>query len=59
MSNKINKEKSGITKRFSVRLPKEQHQWLKDKSLETLKTDKFLSMNDIIQIALEELKKQM
>lgn len=49
---KINKEKAGLTVRFSIRLPKELHSWLKARSEMTL--SERLSMNDIIIEALEE-----
>ncbi len=48
---RVNKEKQGMTVRFSVRLPKHIHSWLKERS----KTSKkYLSMNTIIAEALEE-----
>lgn len=47
----MNKEKSGITVRFSVRLPKHIHSWLKDMSESS---DEYLSMNKIISEALEK-----
>ena len=59
MRNCINKEKEGLTKRISVRLPKEQHKWLKELSQKTRGTNKFISMNDYISLALEIMKKQM
>lgn len=59
MSKKINKEKEGITIRFSVRLPKEQHKWLKEQSLKTKGTNNFISMNDYISIGLKLLKNNM
>lgn len=50
--NKINKEKEKITVRFSVRLPKEQHRWLKKLSNSTKDTNNFISMNEYISKAL-------
>ena len=48
---RINKEKQGMTVRFSIRLPKHIHSWLKARS----KTSgEYLSMNNIIAEALEE-----
>lgn len=49
---KINKEKEGITVRFSIRLPRELHTWLKARS-SSLKEER-ISMNDIIIEAIEE-----
>lgn len=59
MAKKINKEKEGITVRFSVRLPKEQHKWLKELSNRTRGTDYFISMNDYISEALKKLKDEL
>lgn len=58
-NNRINKEKIKITTRFSVRLPKEQHKWLKDLSNNTRDTDNFISMNEYISIALDMLKNRI
>ena len=49
-----NKEKTGKVKRFSVRLPKYQHEWLKARSISTKGTDNFISINKIIEEAIEE-----
>jgi len=57
MKKRINKEKEGLTVRFSVRLPKEQHRWLKEKSMET-KGKNFISMNEYISKAIELLKEE-
>lgn len=46
-----NKEKTGKTIRFSVRLPKEMHRWLKDRSRNT---EKYISMNRIIEEAVRD-----
>lgn len=59
MNRKINKEKCGITVRFSVRLPKEQHMWLKKISNKTKNTGNFISMNDYISKALEHYKEEV
>lgn len=48
---RVNKEKQGITVRFSVRLPKHIHSWLKARSKSSCG---YLSMNTIIAEALEE-----
>lgn len=49
-----NKEKLGKTVRFSIRLPKYQHKWLKNRSESTKGTENFESMNSIISNAIEE-----
>lgn len=51
MGGSINKERDGITKRFSIRLPKEMHSWLKARSQSSVE---YLSMNEIIKEAIEE-----
>lgn len=56
MRNHINKEREGLTVRFSVRLPKEQHKWLKELSQKTKGTKKFISMNDYISLAIKKMK---
>lgn len=48
---RVNKEKSGMTVRFSVRLPKVMHSWLKARSQSS---EQYLSMNEIIKEAVEE-----
>lgn len=58
-NHRINKEKLKLTTRFSVRLPKEQHKWLKDLSNSTRDTDNFISMNEYISIALDILKNRI
>lgn len=49
-----NKEKMGKTIRFSIRLPKYQHQWVKNRSESTKGTNDFESMNSIISDAIKE-----
>lgn len=49
-----NKEKLGKTIRFSIRLPKYQHKWLKSRSESTKGTENFESMNSIISDAIKE-----
>lgn len=49
-----NKEKMGKVQRFSVRLPIYQHKWLKARSNSTKGTDNFISINKIIEEAIEE-----
>lgn len=55
MSRGISKEKTGMTVRFSIRLPKEQHAWLKARSECTFdEKGQRISMNRILSEALEE-----
>lgn len=49
-----NKEQTGQTIRFSVRLPKYQHTWIKNRSYNTKGTSDFESMNKIISEAVEQ-----
>lgn len=51
---RTNKEKERITVRFSIRLPKYQHIWLKNRSNSTKGTNNYESMNNIISKALRE-----
>lgn len=48
---RVNKEREGITVRFSVRLPKNIHSWLKNRSESS---EEYLSMNKIIEEAITE-----
>ena len=48
-----NKEKTGKTIRFSIRLPKYQHIWIKNRSYGTKGTNDFESMNRIISEAID------
>ena len=48
---RINKEKAGLRKRFSIRIPTELHNWLKKRSESS---EKYLSMNEIIIDAIRE-----
>lgn len=54
----MNKEKMGLTKRISVRLPKEIYEWLKEKSDDTRGSICYLSMNEYIIKSLEEYRKK-
>ena len=52
-----NKEKEGKTIRFSIRLPKEEHKWLKEKSEGSRKrVGEYKSMNEYIT---EIVRKEM
>lgn len=42
--------------RFSIRLPKDQHEWLKQKSISTKGSNKYISMNDYITMAIDMYK---
>lgn len=48
-----NKEKLGKTIRFSIRLPKYQHIWLKNRSENTKGSTEYESMNTIISEAID------
>lgn len=50
----MNKEKTGKTVRFSIRLPKNEHKWVKEQSEMTKKTKNYRSMNDIITEAVKK-----
>lgn len=51
---RINKEKEGLTVRFSVRIPREQYEWLRKKSENTKEQQGiYMSMNNIISQALD------
>lgn len=54
----MNKEKVGLTKRFSIRIPVELHEWLKEKSDNTKGSDCYISMNDYIAKAVKEYKEK-
>lgn len=49
----MNKEREGKTVRFSVRLPKEQHEWLKEQSGYRGETNKYISMNRLIAAIIQ------
>lgn len=51
MRSRVNKEREGLTKRFSIRIPKELHSWIKARSESS---EEYLSMNMIIIEAIEE-----
>lgn len=50
-----NKEKAGKTVRFSIRIPREQHEWLKKRS-EASRGAKFESINRHIISLIEKEK---
>lgn len=56
---RINKEKAGITVRFSIRLPRYEHTWLSERSEKTRGTDNFESMNTIIKDAIDYYMKSL
>lgn len=54
MGYRINKEKEGLTVRFSIRLPKEQHDILRAMSKKAKDNEgTYISMNEIISRAVE------
>lgn len=54
MRRRVNKEKAGLTVRFSIRLPKEQHKWLKEQCDNAKNNNSYVSMNTIISEALKK-----
>jgi hypothetical protein len=57
MGKKINKEKEGLTIKFTARLPQYQHEWLKVQSEYQSEKNKYTSMNTIISEAIEQYMK--
>lgn len=49
----MNKEREGKTIRFSIRLPKEQHEWLKEQSGYRGEKAKYISMNRLISAIIQ------
>ena len=58
MSNKINKEKTGLVIKTTVRIPKEQYEWLKIESDKTRDVGNYKSMNDFVSEGIELLRRQ-
>lgn len=52
------KKKRKKTIRFSVRLPEEQHRWLKELSNSTKGTNDFTSMNEYISLAIDTYREK-
>lgn len=48
MSSKINKEKNGLVVKTTVRLPKEQYDWLTKLSNKSREIGDYKSMNDYV-----------
>lgn len=54
---RTNKEREGKTVRFSIRLPKEVHRWLKERTERSKKEGRYRSINrDIEEIVRKEMK---
>lgn len=51
-----NKERIGKTIRFSIRIPREAHRWLKERS-ESSRGKDYVSMNEMITALIEEAMK--
>lgn len=49
----MNKDKEGKTVRFSIRLPKEQHEWLKEQSGYIGENARYISMNRLIAAIIQ------
>ena len=56
MSSKINKEKNGLVIKTTIRLPKEEYEWLTELSNKTRENGNYKSMNDYITEGVELLK---
>lgn len=55
----MNKEKEGEIIKFTCRITRENHRWLKKMSNYTKGSEKFLSMNDFIQDAIDEYREKI
>ena len=55
MANKINKEKNGLVIKTTVRLPKNQYEWLMELSNKSREDGNYKSMNDYITEAVNIL----
>ena len=54
-----NKERAGKTIRFSIRLPTEIHEWLKEESEKSREEGRYRSMNgEIVEIIKREKKRR-
>ena len=56
MASKINKEKNGLVIKTTVRLPKEQYEWLTELSNKSRENGNYKSMNDFITEGVSLLK---
>lgn len=56
MGNKINKEKNGLVIKTTVRIPKDQYEWLKKQSDKSREYGNYKSMNEYISEGVELLK---
>ena len=56
MANKINKEKTGLVVKTTVRLPKEYYDWLTELSNKSREEGNYKSMNDYVTEGVKLLK---
>lgn len=56
MANKINKEKTGLVVKTTVRLPKEYYDWLTELSNKSREKGSYKSMNDYVTEGVKLLK---
>lgn len=58
MANKINKEKNGLVIKTTVRIPKEQYDWLREKSDKSREDGNYKSMNDFVSEGVKLLQEK-
>lgn len=58
MANKINKEKNGLVVKTTIRLPKEEYEWLTELSNKTRENGNYKSMNDFVTEGVKLLKEK-
>lgn len=58
MSSKINKEKTGLVIKTTVRLPKEQYEWLTELSNKSREYGNYKSMNDFVSEGIRLLQQR-
>lgn len=58
MSKRINKEKNGLVVKTTVRILKDQYDWLKKLTEQSRQDGNYQSMNDYVAEAIELLKQQ-
>lgn len=58
MSSKINKEKNGLVIKTTIRLPKEEYEWLTELSNKTRENGNYKSMNDFVTEGVKLLREK-
>ena len=58
MSSKINKEKNGLVVKTTIRLPKEEYEWLTELSNKTRENGNYKSMNDFVTEGVKLLREK-